>query len=284
MKKQQLILLGSGGLLFCLIFFFGTTLPPKTKASPTNATAAASPSGQITFSTILNASKSQLSPAQQGYVSQLETAVVRGDVKTQQIKVYRQLAAFWRDSAHLLLPYSHYMGEAAKLENSEKSLTFAAHFLLDGLRRQNDLAVKKWMATEAQELFEKALKINALNDSSKIGLGACFLFGQISENPMMGIQMIREVADRDPRNMYAQFILGLGGLESGQFDKAIERLSKVVTRQPDNIEATVGLAEAYERKGDKIQAIQWYEASKKFFANDTEILQEIDARINLLKK
>ena len=82
----------------------------------------------------------------------------------------------------------------------------------------------------------------------------------------------------------AQFILGLGGLESGQFDKAIERLSKVVSRQPDNIEATVGLAEAYERKGDKAKAIEWYEASKKFFANDTEILQELDARINLLKK
>ena len=39
---------------------------------------------------------------------QLETAVVRGDVKEQQIKVYHQLADFWKDSAHLLLPYAYY--------------------------------------------------------------------------------------------------------------------------------------------------------------------------------
>jgi tetratricopeptide (TPR) repeat protein len=284
-KKQQLILAGSGVALFCLIYFFGRTVPAKNpQAAAATEKAAPDASQSIDFNSILAASKNQLSPSQQSYLAQLESAVVRGDVKEQQVKVYRQIASFWRDSAHLLLPYAYYSAQASKLENSEKSLTFAAHYFLNELRRQGEPGIKKWMAQEAKELFEKALVLNPANDSSKVGLGSCYLFGQISETPMAGIQMIKEVADRDPANMYAQFMLGLGGMESQQYDKAIERLSKVVAAQPDNIEAVIGLAESFERKGDKASAIKWYEASKRFFAGEPQILQELDARISLLKK
>ena len=198
MKKQQLILVGSGVTLLCLIYFFGKTIPPKKNPG---AVAAATGAKEISFNTILEASKQQLSAAQQAYVAQLETAVVRGDVKEQQVKVYKQLAEFWKDSAHLLLPYAYYSAEAAKLENSQKSLTFAAQFFLEGIRRQDNPDLQRWMATEAKELFEKALQIAPDNDSLKIGLGSTILFGNLGEGPMEGIRKIREVADRDPENM-----------------------------------------------------------------------------------
>jgi cytochrome c-type biogenesis protein CcmH/NrfG len=100
---------------------------------------------------------------------------------------------------------------------------------------------------------------------------------------MQGITMIREVAERDPNNMYAQLMLGIGGMVSGQYDKAIERLNTVVSKQPSNAEATVMLAEAYERHNEKQNAIKWYEASKKLITN-SEIIKEIDRRIAELSK
>jgi tetratricopeptide (TPR) repeat protein len=279
LKKQQLILIGSGLILFCLIYFFGRTIPPKN-----NTAQSSSASGNaIDINTILSASKAQLTSQQQVYVGQLESSVVRGDTKTQQATVYRQLATFWKDSAHLLLPYAYYTGQAAELENSEKSLTFAAHFFLESLRRQNEPGLKRWMGTEAKRLFEKALLLNPGSDSLKIGLGSCYLFGNISDNPMEGIQMIREVAERDPGNTYAQFTLAMGAMISGQLDKAIERLSAVVKIQPENLEAIVMLAEAYEQKGDRTNAVKWYEASKKLIDNP-DINSEIDKRIELLKR
>lgn len=284
MKQKQFILIGSGALLFCLIYFFGRTVPaktntPATKAGPSVGNAA----DMVDTKSVLAAFKQELTPDQQAYVNQLETAVVRGDVKEQQIKVYRQIATFWLDSAHMRVPFAYYSGMASKLENSEKSLTFAAHYFLEGLRQQGNPGLKRWMASEAKELFEKALVLNPDNDSTKVGLGSCYLFGNISENPMQGIQLIREVVERDPDNMFAQLMLGLGGMESGQFDKAIERLSKVVAKQPQNLEAILTLAEAYERSGDKKNAVIWYEASKKFFKEE-EIIKEIDHRIEELKK
>ena len=278
MKKQQLILVSSGVVLLCLIYFFGKTIPPKKNPG---AVAAATGKKEISFTTILEASKQQLNPAQQAQIAQLETAIVRGDVKDQQVKVYKQLAGFWKDSAHLLLPYAYYSAQAAKLENSQKSLTFAAQFFLEGIRRQENPDLQRWMASEAKELFEKALQIAPDNDSLKIGLGSCYLLGNISESPMQGIMMIREVAEKDPENMYAQFMLGLGGMISGQFDKAIDRLLKVVQHQPENVEATLMLAEAYERQNDKANAVKWYQAGKKQIKN-ADVVKEIDERIKLL--
>jgi tetratricopeptide (TPR) repeat protein len=278
LKKQQFLLIGSGLVLFCLIYFFGRTVPPKTNTMQT-----ATAGGNIDINTILSVSKAQLTNQQQVYLSQLESSVVRGDTKNQQATVYRQLAAFWKDSAHLLLPYAYYTGQAAELENSEKSLTFAAHFFLESLRQQNEPGLKRWMGTEAKRLFEKALLLNPGNDSLKIGLGSCYLFGNISENPMEGIRMIREVVEKDPSNVYGQFTLAMGAMVSGQLDRAIERLTVVVNIQPDNLEAIVMLAEAYEQKGDSTNAIKWYEASKKLIENP-DINSEIDKRIKLLKR
>jgi tetratricopeptide (TPR) repeat protein len=117
--------------------------------------------------------------------------------------------------------------------------------------------VKSLLALQAKDLFERSLKIDPANDSSKIGLGAAYLYGGIS-SPMEGIAKIREVADRDSNNIYAQTTLGQASMVSGQLDKAIERFNKVVRLQPGNLEAVLFLAEAYEKTGNKQDAVKWY--------------------------
>jgi tetratricopeptide (TPR) repeat protein len=280
LKKQQIILTGGAVALLFVIYFFGNNVPPIEKKPAEAATH--QDEAPLDINTILSASKRQLTPEQSAFVSRLESAVVRGNVKDQQISVYRQLAEFWKDTVHLLLPYSYYTAEAAKLENSEKSLTFAAQFFAGNMRRQQEPSLKKWMALQAKELFEKALEINPGSDSLKIGLGSCYLFGNISDNPMQGISLIREVASRDSTNMYAQFMLGMGGLVSGQLDLAIQRLLKVAKYEPNNAEAVLALADAFERKNDKANAIMWYEKGKELIG-DPDFIKEIDQRISLLK-
>jgi predicted Zn-dependent protease len=278
LKKQQLFLLAGATVLFCIIYFFGKTTPPKNDSVPV-----AGADSSYNIQKVLEASRSQLTADQRSRLAQLENSVVRGNVREQKAEVYKQIATFYRDSAHLLLPFAYYTGEAAKLENSEKSLTFAARFFLENARKQDDEGLKKWMASESKELFEKALVLDPGNDSLKVGLGSCYIFGNIADNPMQGIMMIREVAERDPSNMYAQYMLGVGGLMSGQLDRAIDRLSTVAEKQPDNVEVKLMLAEAYERKGDKQNAVKWYESVRSHIGNP-EILKELEKRIQTLKK
>ncbi|HSC36808.1 MAG TPA: tetratricopeptide repeat protein [Chitinophagaceae bacterium] len=288
MKKQQFILVGSGIVLLVLLYFFGNTVPPKKETQSAVAVAQAgqqAPTQKIAFNTILQAAKQKLTPSQQEYTTRLESSVVRGDVKAQQIKVYQQLAAFWKDSAHYFEPYAWYIASAAKLENSEKSLTFAARQFLNALQGTNTPQVKTWMADQAKELFEKALELNPANDSSRIGLGSCYIFGSSAESPqemMQGIQQILAVANRDSTNMYAQLMLGVGGVVSGQLDKAQARLTKVVEHEPANLEGLLMLAEVYERKGEKAAAAKWYEQAGKYIT-DEGMKEELNNKIKTLK-
>jgi tetratricopeptide (TPR) repeat protein len=279
LKKQQIAVLAGATLLFCIIYFFGKTVPPKKAgAQPTAAR-----DSLFNVDRVLEASRLQLSGEQRARLTLMENSAERAGDDLKKAETYRKIADFYRDSAHLLVPFAYYTGQAAKLENSEKSLTFAARFFLESARKQDDEGLKKWMANESKQLFEKALVLDPDDDSLKVGLGSCYIFGNIADNPMQGIMMIREVAERDPSNMYAQYMLGVGGLISGQLDRAIERLTVVASKQPDNVEVKLMLAEAYERKGDKQNAVKWYESVRSHISNP-EILQEIDKRIQSLKK
>src|ERR1700761_5556359 len=118
MKRQQYLVAGTGVLVLLLLYFFGQTVPPHQKPNAAMAGAAGAPLGKsIGLQEILQAAQARLSPAQLSYVNRLQQSVVRGDVKTQQIEVDRQLAGFWKDSVRNgFLLYAYYTGEAAKLE------------------------------------------------------------------------------------------------------------------------------------------------------------------------
>lgn len=280
MKKQQLFLFGAGVALLVLLYFFGNTIPPATNTPVANATNTSS--GTVTTADVLNAAKKNLTAQQSSYLAQLENSVVRGDVKDQQIRVYRQLASYWQDSLHNQEIAAYYFGESAKLENSEKNLNFAAHLLLQYVMSEENPSVQTWLATNAKDLFEQSLRINPNNDSVQVELGACYLFGNISGTPMEGILKIKQVADKNPNNMYAQLMLGLGDIKSGQYDKAIERLQTVAEKEPNNLQAVFNLAETFERKGDKANAVAWYRKVQNMI-NIPEAKQEIEARIKTLQ-
>ncbi len=282
MKKQQWTVVTSGLILLVSLYFFGRTKPNASNL-PTTQAASAHSDEALTSQSILETAKSRLSPQRQAWLTARENSITRGDVASQKIKLYDELATFWKDSAHVFEPFLYYLGEKSKLENSEKNLTFAAHLYLKQLKGVDQHALQVWMANQAAGLFKEALTLNPDNDSSKIGLGSSYIFGASgASSPMEGIQKILEVVRRDSANMYAQFMLGYGGIMTGQYDKAIERLNIVVAAEPDNTEAIFLLAEAYERHGENAKAAQWYEAGKKFIQNP-EALKEIDERINALK-
>src|ERR1700733_8860851 len=116
MKRQQLLVACTGVLLLLVLYFFGQTVPPLKKpvmpvAGPESGPTDQSASKTIDLQDILQAASARLTPAQMAYTNRLEHSVVRGDVSAQQIKAYRQLASFWRDSVREgYLLYAYYLG------------------------------------------------------------------------------------------------------------------------------------------------------------------------------
>jgi tetratricopeptide (TPR) repeat protein len=281
LKKPQWITLAIGAALVFILYFFGKIVPEKKPLSQTangNTQEAV-----LSIDTILVHAKERLNPEQATRIEALENSVIRGDVNDQKLKVYHQLAHFWSDTIKIFEPYAWYEAESARLENSEKTLTFAAHLFLDNLRSEENPALKSWKALQAKDLFERSLKINPGNDSSTVGLGACYIFGNIADNPMEGILKVRSVAEKDSTNVYAQSVLGYGSLISGQYDRAISRFQSVARLQPANLEAIMVLADLYERKTDKASAIGWYDKAVPLIKNPA-LKAEVEKRIEELKK
>ncbi len=289
MKKPQWITLILALFLTGGLFFFGRTVPKKHPAKPVAETHGLSDGHNhataetISVDTILALAKQNLNAEQVVRINTLENSITRGAVKEQQLHVYHQLARFWADSAHIFEPYAWYNAEAARLENSEKNLTFAARLFLANLQEDEVAERRRWKALQAKDLFERSLTINPDNDSAKVGLGACYLFGGISEMPMEGILKIREVVAKDSTNIYAQTMLANGAVISGQYDKAAERLELVNKLQPGDIDAVLMLADVYERMGQKQKAVSWYQKSLAL-AKDKELKSAIEKRIAELKK
>lgn len=280
MNKAQWILIAVGVLIVAGLFQFGRTGPYKSETLKTSLSTTVN---DITTDSILFHVKETLKPDQIKWMNDLEQSVIRGDVKKQKLEVYHQLAHFWKDSARIFEPFAWYEAEAARLENSEKSLTFAAHLFLENLRNEENERLKKWKALQAKDLFERSLRINDQNDSTIVGLGACYIFGNIADNPMEGILKVRQVVEKDSTNIYAQMVLGHGSLLSGQYDRAIGRFEKVATLQPENLEAILMLAEVYERKADKTNAIKWYSSALPLATNPA-MKTALEKRIEELNK
>lgn len=280
--KQRRILAGAGIVLLLVLFIFGKTSSDVPPSMPESA-AAAIP--EFDVKKAIETEKQKLSPDHLIYVSNLENSISRGDVAGQEKTQFAALANFWKDSVSSLIPYIYYLSEEAKLDNSEKNLTFAARLILENMRREGRADLKVWEAQTAADLFERALVLNPDNDDLKVGLGSCYVYGQgmigDAAQTMKGVQKLLEVVKKDSNNMQAQLVLGIGAVISNQTDKAIERLKKVTDFDPHNLEAVSWLADAYAATGDKVNAKKWYEQSKHL-VNNPEFTKEIDARIKAL--
>ncbi|CAN5432342.1 hypothetical protein BH23BAC1_BH23BAC1_10340 [soil metagenome] len=81
-------------------------------------------------------------------------------------------------------------------------------------------------------------------------------------SPMQGIILLREVLESDPVNEQAMFNLGILSIQSRQYDKAIERLEKLVSIYPENLQAQFYLGVSYFESGEKQKAKKLFELVK----------------------
>lgn len=276
-------MLSSGGvLLLALLMIFGKTA--EKKEVPAQAAAAGAPAFDI--QKLETETRQKLTASQSAVLARLDNSVSRGNVKDQQANAYEQMADFWKDSLHNHELYVFYLSKAAKLVNLEKKLTFAARQTLDELRNEGNTAIRSWKAEQAIDLYQQAISLNPNRDSLKVELASCYVFGKgMAGDPqetMKGIQQLLSIVKQDSMNMQAQLVLGIGGVVSNQLDKAITRLQTVVKYEPGNLEAMSWLADAYANKGDKQNAVRWYEAIKRM-VNKPEFSKEVDERIKTLK-
>lgn len=285
LQKNQFILIAIIAALGAGMYLFGDlTGPPKDKSTPNASNPSEhqhdpmNPSAEVAVMNIEKYSlevEAKLSPDKLAKQRNLtEKAIAENSAVA-----YKDLAEFWEGERELNLAARYYK-KAAFLENSEKSITFAGNLLLAIMGKTEEPSMRKWQALEAIACFEEALKVNPDNADTKIALASCYTDG--TGETMKGVTLLREVTQKDSNNIAANIILGKLAIQSGQFDKAVKRLERVIALRSDNTEAMYFLAEAYKGLGDKNKAIELFEQCKRL-VNKEEFSAEIDNYIKTFK-
>ena len=92
-------------------------------------------------------------------VLKLEKELTSVHDSTKMIPLFVSLSKVWEHSKQLPLA-AYYGAKVAKLENSEKKLTFAGQFYLQLMENESSASLQAWEAGEAVRCLEQSLKIN----------------------------------------------------------------------------------------------------------------------------
>lgn len=191
----------------------------------------------------------------------------------------RKLADFWNNQQNLPLTawYSYKIAQANKTKIAFEN---AANNFLIALNSQKDTLISNNLVTFALASFEEAQKLGEVNVDLSISIARIYTEG--TQEPMKGIGLLRGIIQKDSNNIPTLIELGRLAIVSGQYDKAKERLEKVMRLEDSNTEALYFLAVANEGLGNKDLAIKQLEMCKVLVGNP-EFDKEINEYIKNLK-
>ena len=165
------------------------------------------------------------------------------------IEIFKSLASLWYTEGQPLIS-GHYAEQIALIDNSEESWSITGTTYAIAAQRVEDETEKQHAFIKSRSAFENVLSINSENIDSRINLALSYVDMPDQSNPMKGILMLVDLNKKYPDNIPVLLQLGRLALGTNQLDKSVERLSKVISLDPNNKEAHCLLAEVYRKKGD----------------------------------
>jgi len=171
-----------------------------------------------------------------------------------------------------------YAAELAEIQPDLSTLQKAGDMYYEAFTYAMDGEKAQQMGGKARYYYEQLIEKapQALNAKAKLAMTYVS-----SQNPMQGIQMLREVLEADENNELAIYNLGLLSMQSGQYDRAIERFERLVDLAPDNLQAQFLLGVSYFEAGQNTEAKAQFERVKAM-NDDPSVTATIDEYLSQL--
>jgi tetratricopeptide (TPR) repeat protein len=170
----------------------------------------------------------------------------------------------------------------AKLVPSEENWMIVGDNYFKAFRLSKNQS--KEMIENSITSYQKVIDLNPNNLTAETAIGVAFVEGAglMGEMPMKGIGILKGVLNKDPENIDALTNLGYFAIQSGQYEKAIERFETVLSIDPKNAEAYIYLTDVYlsQDKVDKgIETLEKY----KSLVEDPLVIKQVDDYIKEIR-
>ena len=220
----------------------------------------------------------RLSEEDKGYIIKLERKAKKVADLDSKLLIYDSLITFSikRNVPPMVAKYTE---EKARAIPTEVNYMLAGDNFFKAFRLSK--VKPKDLIVGALRNYEKVLELNPDNLDAQTATGVVNVEGssQLGIMPMKGIGILKDVLNKDPKNVNAMTNLGYFAIQSGQFKKAVERFEEVLKIDSQNAEAYIYLTDAYLSQEKVEKGIETLEKYKSLL-NDPIVLKQIDDYIN----
>lgn len=144
----------------------------------------------------------------------------------------------------------HYAREVAQQEGTAEAWSIAGTTFSLALQKETDEKIRRFCLENGVECFENAISLEPQEVRHRLNLALLYTEEAPKDKPMQGILMLVELSEKHPEEGAVFFHLGRLALQTGQVDRALDRLSRAVELRPDHRESWCLLADARELAGD----------------------------------
>jgi thioredoxin-like negative regulator of GroEL len=241
-KNHFLIVLGIGSLISLGLYTLPKTLvsnESKTSTQPASTTA----KGHIALS---EKQRSELLVIRTSNGSELS--------KIENLSNYFSTQNIF-DSA------GYYAGLFAENDPTEEKWLKSADLYYQAYSLSLNPLTREELAESTRLSYQKVLELNPNQLHAKTNTAMTFA---TSGSPMQTIMMLRQVLEQAPRYVPAIMSMGALSMQSGQYEKAVERFNQVLSIDKNNINAKLGLAYSWIETGKVPEAKKLLEEISSF--------------------
>lgn len=250
MTKKQLTVIGIFLVLFGLFYFVFDTKPRERAAIDQERVENAV---QTDIRALLTKATAGLTKDQQHLLGSLQQMLNAAEADSLKIPILEELSGKWYGFGRQDIA-GHYAEEIAKITNKAEAWSIAGTTYAIGGQQLKDEKQRNYATEHAVAAFENAISVEPDNVSHRVNLAVCYVDNPPEDNPMKGIQMLLSLDKQHPEAVGVQNTLARFAIKTGQFDKAVLRLEKVLSLQPENKRAICLIAKAYEGIGKMKEA------------------------------
>lgn len=202
---------------------------------------------------ILKNAMKQLSADNRAIIEALQQDLEKAATDSTKVEPYKALASAWyqfQSSAASAI----YADKVATILNNVEAWSIAGTTYTLCLQNEKDENLRSFCSKRALAAFEKSLSIDPSNIETRINQALVYVEYPLKDEPMKGILMLRDLNGKYPDNVAVLNQLARLALQTNQTVKAIERLEKAISIEPENNQTICLLAAAYDQAGDTDKA------------------------------
>ena len=256
MNKTQWIVVLTGVVLFAGLYFGSTNVPPET-GELTKARAEIADQGQA--AAYLDEAQQAIEASNQLELLVLEDSIRQEEDMTLKLNMLERLSGGYYGSGQPLAA-AIIAEDIAQERGTAEAWSIAGTTYLLSIRAMEVEAKRSFAAQQAKVAFENAISLAPQDINHRINLANVYIEKPAQDNPMQGILMLRDLSEQYPGEAPVYSRLATLAIQTGQYQRAVERLEVALELDPDNVRALQLMARAYQGLGNSSK-VQEYQAA-----------------------